>query len=68
MNDILGQSLALGDVVAIPDGSGFPNSLRLGRILRAGTKMVIVEPIKGHPMSTKREVRRYFADVVKVQL
>lgn len=34
MNDILGQSLALGDVVAVPDGSGFPNSLRLGRIIR----------------------------------
>ena len=46
MNDIIGQPLAIGDVVAFPNGSGSANSLRLGQILRMGAKMAILTVVQ----------------------
>lgn len=64
--DILGQTLEVGDEVAFPNGSGSKNSLRLGRILRKGSKMAIVEVINDPNGRNGGQYRRYFDDLIKV--
>lgn len=66
MNDIVGQPLAIGDVVAFPNGSGSANSLRLGQIIRMGVKMAIVTVVQDPNGRNGGEYRRYFTDVMKI--
>ena len=65
MKDITGKPLAIGDIVAVPFGSGRARSLLLGCVIRCGTKMVVLEGVSG---SFTHTVRRYPTDVAIVQL
>lgn len=64
--DLMGQPIALGDHVAFPDGSGSPNSMRIGEVIRMGEKMVVLSVVRDHRGHNGGQYRRYFADVVKV--
>ena len=64
MIDMAGQPLAIGDEVAVPDGSGSKGSLKRGRIVRMGKSMAIVEMFwEGQ---SRGERRRYFTDLVRL--
>lgn len=66
MIDILGNPLAVGDVVAYPAGNGSRGSLMVGSIIRVGEKMVILGPAL-HPRSSRREgIKRYPQDVLRI--
>ena len=64
--DLIGQPLSLGDHVAFPNGSGSPNSMRIGEVIRMGEKMVVLSVVRDHRGHNGGQYRRYFADVVKV--
>lgn len=62
--DMMGNFLQPGDYVASPTGA----ELRIGRVKTIGKKMVVLEPVEGHPKSiTEWEgAKRYFHNVLKV--
>ncbi|WGL32525.1 hypothetical protein Arash_gp74c [Salmonella phage Arash] len=45
--DIMGQPIAIGDHVAFPDGSGSPNSLRIGEVIvvTMGVRTAVTSPM-----------------------
>lgn len=66
MFDMMNRNLAIGDIVASPVGA----DLHLGRVKSLGKKMVVLEPLDGHPrsISTWQGAKRYYHNVLKVDL